>query len=439
MSRRPICLALAAIAVALASAGQARGGLRGATAPYLFTPQACAAAPFTDVSAGHPLCAWIRQLALDEVSAGCGAGKYCPEAPVTRAQMAMLLERAMRGTDSWEPWRGMFARTLIVNPMPNYDPSANGDRLYDLLTGIADASSSKTYLVWVEPGIYDIGNRKLPIPSYVTVQGAGRELVEIRASTSGYMVTLPTGSALRSLSLRNNVAAINTSGVDVASGQLQDVYVKVYGGTGVGVAVRTVHDISNIYAEASSDGMTIGIEVASGFVTLSGVTAKAFSGENNYGIRVNSTGGDVVIEHSTVQAFLGTLRNFALYVPNVGDQASLLLRDVTVRAGSTSALVVGLYATEGPVIVEDSHLEAENDGYGVACTGASAPMRIEVHNSRVIGAGATVYAADADCTVRLGGSQLKGAAVDDGGGLGTIDCVALYGDGFNSPGINSCF
>lgn len=56
---------------------------------------------FTDVAFNHPYCPWIEQLANHAISPGCTAGKYCPDDPVTRAQLAMLLEKVMRGTDYW--------------------------------------------------------------------------------------------------------------------------------------------------------------------------------------------------------------------------------------------------------------------------------------------------------------------------------------------------
>jgi hypothetical protein len=48
---------------------------------------------FTDVSLTHWAAAWIKQLVAEGITAGCGAGIYCPEAPVTRAQMAVFLVR----------------------------------------------------------------------------------------------------------------------------------------------------------------------------------------------------------------------------------------------------------------------------------------------------------------------------------------------------------
>ena len=36
---------------------------------------------------------WIKQLVAEGITVGCGNGNYCPESPVTRAQMAVFLVR----------------------------------------------------------------------------------------------------------------------------------------------------------------------------------------------------------------------------------------------------------------------------------------------------------------------------------------------------------
>ena len=57
---------------------------------------------FNDVPADHWAAAWIKQLALDGITTGCGNGNYCPEQAVTRAQMAVFLLRAAYGSE-YEP------------------------------------------------------------------------------------------------------------------------------------------------------------------------------------------------------------------------------------------------------------------------------------------------------------------------------------------------
>ena len=79
-----------------AVAGMA-SGLHGAD----FQPVTCKGL-FNDVPEANDFCPWIEQLAADQVSAGCGDKKFCPDQPVTRQQAAELLEKAMRGTATWQ-------------------------------------------------------------------------------------------------------------------------------------------------------------------------------------------------------------------------------------------------------------------------------------------------------------------------------------------------
>jgi S-layer family protein len=48
---------------------------------------------FGDVPTSYWAAAWIKQLAAEGITGGCGAGTYCPGSPVTRAQMAVFLVR----------------------------------------------------------------------------------------------------------------------------------------------------------------------------------------------------------------------------------------------------------------------------------------------------------------------------------------------------------
>jgi len=46
---------------------------------------------FGDVSTSYWAAPWIKQLALEGITSGCGSGNYCPDDAVTRAQMAKFL------------------------------------------------------------------------------------------------------------------------------------------------------------------------------------------------------------------------------------------------------------------------------------------------------------------------------------------------------------
>jgi hypothetical protein len=91
-----------------------------------YTPPAVGSSTgFTDVNPTHWAAAWIKQLAADGITGGCGTGIYCPEAPVTRAQMAVFLLKAKYG--------------------PSYTPPAVGSS-----TGFTDVNSTHWAAAWIK-------------------------------------------------------------------------------------------------------------------------------------------------------------------------------------------------------------------------------------------------------------------------------------------------
>ena len=52
-------------------------------------------ATFTDVPTSHPFFQYIEALAASGITGGCGGGNYCPNAPLTRGQMAVFLSKAL--------------------------------------------------------------------------------------------------------------------------------------------------------------------------------------------------------------------------------------------------------------------------------------------------------------------------------------------------------
>ena len=62
-----------------------------------YQPPACVTPTFTDVPCSSPFARWIEELARRGVTSGCGAGLYCPGGAVTREQMAVFLLRTLLG------------------------------------------------------------------------------------------------------------------------------------------------------------------------------------------------------------------------------------------------------------------------------------------------------------------------------------------------------
>ncbi len=52
-------------------------------------------ASFGDVPTDHPFFQFVEALAKSGITGGCGGGNYCPNAPLTRGQMAVFLAKAL--------------------------------------------------------------------------------------------------------------------------------------------------------------------------------------------------------------------------------------------------------------------------------------------------------------------------------------------------------
>ena len=108
-------------------------------------PRVIGSTGFSDVPLDYWAAAWIKQLAADQVTAGCGSGNYCPEAPVTRAEMAVFLLKAKHGASYSPPlvgvdtgfgdvlpthWAGSWIKQLVAEGITagcgsgNYCPDA---------------------------------------------------------------------------------------------------------------------------------------------------------------------------------------------------------------------------------------------------------------------------------------------------------------------------
>ncbi len=58
-----------------------------------YVPPAASGMMFSDVPSSYWAASWIEQLANEGITSGCGPSLYCPDATVTRAQMAVFLVR----------------------------------------------------------------------------------------------------------------------------------------------------------------------------------------------------------------------------------------------------------------------------------------------------------------------------------------------------------
>jgi hypothetical protein len=87
----------------------------------------------------------------------------------------------------------------------------SGTLLLKALSSITDASSSKPYLIRIEPGSYDVGSSSVQMKEYVVIEGAGEGVTTITGNVnmaSSGVVNGADNAELRRLTV------VNTSAMD---------------------------------------------------------------------------------------------------------------------------------------------------------------------------------------------------------------------------------
>jgi hypothetical protein len=139
-----------------------------------------------------------------------------------------------------------YKRTVVVSPVGT--DTDNGQALLDALSGITDASATKPYLLYIEPGTYDLGTGWLQMKEHVDIQGAGelQTLITRSTPTTGCASADSTVSGANNAELRyltvQNMGGSNTDGRiaifnDSASPHLTHVTAEASGSSGIDIGV----------------------------------------------------------------------------------------------------------------------------------------------------------------------------------------------------------
>ena len=326
-----------------------------------FVPPACDGSGPGDVDLGSPFCPWVQQFTLDQISAGCGGGNYCPDDAVTRQQLAVMMERAMRGTATWDPARGVYLRTIIVHPVPG-NTTASGTALLAAMASITGNSASNPWLLKIEPGIYDLGGGALTLKPFVDVEGSGELVTTIRSSGSPSDTTATvvgaTNCQLRFLTIENTggntyAKAMYNSSADpflahVTLTAKSADYAVTMRNSGSSPILYDV-SLNALFANTASIAME---NTGSSFPLLARVRIAATSAFTNVGI--DNSGASPILTDVSILVN-GSGGTYAIGV-SVGDGSSPTLRDssITAQGGGTSSWGIHTYGTAGNVTVEHS-------------------------------------------------------------------------------------
>jgi hypothetical protein len=456
-----IVMALVAIVVAPLAAQELSPEVAQLGPRTAWTPPVPCTGMFTDVPCGSQFDTWIEQLARDGITSGCAAGQFCPSSPVTRKQMAVFVERSMRGASGWPP------NTVLVYPVKNADgspnPTASGT---ELLTRVASIPTTgpdvptdlNRWAVEVAAGLYDLGGQTLTLRSYVTLRGAGATATAIMSTGGGTAATPAVAGVADSTVLDVTIFANSTQswvvGLRVTGAGFRAERVAVYAMNGasgsVGVDAQSADRLLIRDSDVQGIGVVpYGVRVSdSTDVEIDRCRIAYASTGNTLGSGIELTGAEARITETRVRHTAeGTSRGAGLYMHG----ASTCQLDNSQLRGDTvgSSSAYGAYvAGESVLRSEGSEFVSETSGtgtsYGIYCSGSS----VTVYGGKVWGDDYGVFTTGSSTThscsiqhVSLQGlahysisngpnyNTLLASAELRGGGTtssGTLWCVAVY-------------
>ncbi len=455
------------LAVPVAAAAPVRARDVAVVPLSVYTPPACTGV-FADVPCpGGFAVNWVEQLYNDGITSGCGGGDYCPSSPVTRAQMAVFLEKAMRGTGNW-PAHVAFA-WAVKNPDGTPSPAASGTALLAAVASIPTTGNDapgygNPWLLKIGPGVFDLGSSALTVPDYVSVEGAGRSATTIQSTGSSGpgAATVVTGGLeeLSELTINNTGNAAYATGLLVAgaSSSVRRVAVTVTPGSttsrGVyltGSAGPTMEDVDislfnagagdfyGIYSDPGSSptldlvGITLGANGTGGgnAVQLTGgLTGRRINAQALFYGGTTATVGGIVVsgavdlrDSSVVAGCAGNAAPaYGVYGTSGVTLTNVHVDDWRKGGGTCTCFAAFLYDASGTV--SGSTLRSYN--YGIFTTGATAPRSVSVDNSVLDGYGGGYIGNGSNYTTVIGAGRIS--AGWGHANSGTLTCASVYGD-----------
>jgi hypothetical protein len=328
---------------------------------------------------------------------------------------------------------GYYAKpiqTVHVHPVPG-NHTASGTNLLNALAAITNASSTKHYVLKLEPGIYDVGSTPVQMKDYVDIEGSGQKATVIKGSGA------PTQDA----------------GVVQGAHQaeLRDLQVDCTADTApTCVAVFVPDDVETFLRDvtllAKGANSNWGVRASGGHPWIEGATIRVEDGSfMNYGISTRNL-STPTIRSTVIDVESGTSRGYGIYFTNSSTPREVREVQITVSGNSSQAFGIDLdfgtftaaTITQSTILVEGAFTTT-----GVRQNGASPSLTIEQSQVRATGdnstgveSGATLTTIDhsviaGESMTVFGGTVLIGATRLHGGSvLGSITCAGVYDESF---------
>lgn len=321
-------------------------------------------------------------------------------------------------------------QTVWVHPVPG-DAAASGQALLDALTGITNASSTKHYVVKVEPGIYDVGNSQVVMKQYVDIEGSGQLATILQGQGSNdtalTVVTLASNSELRNLAVTNTAGTGQTiAGAIYGSGTVNNfvtnVTMSASGGssTNFGIRLNSANPtISDVTISATGGSLTEGIVVrstATPLIRRARITVTNTTG-SGYGIISGNSGIPAEIDDVHVEVTGGpSLVGFEQ--PMATGSSTLRVSNSTFLVSGASSLSYGIEMPSDNLLL--SHTIARASG-GATSAGVRAAS-LHADNCEIAG--------DVNTVISLSSASIGGTKLDGGPVSGTATCAGVWDENY---------
>jgi hypothetical protein len=325
-----------------------------------------------------------------------------------------------------------YTHTIVVSPIGNdaTNDAANGVALLSAMITISNTAPTlhNSYLLKLEPGVYDLGYNSLNLVPFVDLEGSGEAITMIisRVNSVGSLTSgtlnMTTNSEARLLTIVNTGEANYSSAVYVRyvnfnggwEARLTHVTAYILAGEGTenyGIYTAANTDVkilnSTIWTPSNNALVTnYGID-NNGILTVQNSDISAAGGDSSYAIR-NNSGGELKVQNSTFSATRGASLNVALV--NTGN-ASLTIENSNLSATTTKS---------------SNNTAILNSNSSAVVTVQNSTLLASIENN-LNGTANAIYNQG---TLKVGASEVSGGVVSSG----TLKCVASYDADFNPIG-----
>jgi hypothetical protein len=315
-----------------------------------------------------------------------------------------------------------------------------GENLRLALQSINKVSAEEPWLLFLEPGVYDLGSQGLQLRPFVHLQGSGQALSTVRSHSSEPTLVAAANTELRALTVEqvgggDESIALST---DTPLFRAREVVLVARDGAVRTVALRSSAGLGpggfeRVQAHAfSTRGETVGFSCEGCSVKASGSSFLAQGGSRALGVSVRQ--GSVELWDSSSTGLAASSES--LGVEASGSSVGLVRSEV---AGMDGASSTGLRLVSSKASVREGVLSGSGPGGRPAralevSRSDGATYTVDVQRSTLVGSTSTVRGAEG-FTLRIGGSQLRGGPIE---GNGSVTCNGSYDENLSAPASPAC-